>query len=114
MTDRQSLPLRNPMLNRRTILQALGLAPVPALGAGALAGCVPGTSGGGQAAQLSPTPSANASGAITLWMRDDDLLKVFKTVIPAFNKTYPDVKVTMVGVDVDTKLPPTLISGAGV
>lgn len=103
----------NPMLNRRTILKALGLAPAAALGAGALAGCVPGTSGGA-GAQLSPTPSANASGNITLWMRDDDLLKVFRTVVPAFNKKYPDVHVNLVGLDVDTKLPPTLISGTAV
>ncbi|MBO0813156.1 MAG: extracellular solute-binding protein [Microlunatus sp.] len=47
-------------------------------------------------------------------MRNDDLLKVFRTVIPRFNKVYPKITVKMVGLDIDTKLPPTLISGTAV
>ncbi|WP_091103722.1 extracellular solute-binding protein [Nonomuraea pusilla] len=46
-------------------------------------------------------------------MRDDDLLKVFRTVVPAFNAEYPDVEVNLKGVDIATKLPPALVSGAG-
>ena len=117
MTDDDAHVSSNSVFTRRTVLKGLSLAPALALGVGTLAGCVPGSGGGssgGSAPKLSPTPSASASGAITLWMRDDDLLKVFKTVVPAFNKKYPDVKVKLVGVDIDTKLPPTLISGTGV
>lgn len=113
MTENQH-PVRNPMLHRRTLLKALGAGPAVALGAGLLSGCLPGSSTGGEEAKLSPTPSAGASGSITLWMRDDDLLKVFKTVIPGFNQKYPEVRVNMVGVDIATKLPPTLVSGTGV
>ncbi|HET9170948.1 MAG TPA: extracellular solute-binding protein, partial [Actinospica sp.] len=49
-----------------------------------------------------------------LWFNDDDILKVFKTVVPSFNAKYPQVKLNLVGVDVSTKLAPTLISGTGV
>jgi lactose/L-arabinose transport system substrate-binding protein len=104
----------NPMLHRRRMLQGLGALPVAGLGASLLSGCLPGSSSSGQQEQLKPSPSADASGDITLWMRNDDLLKVFKTVIPAFNQKYPKIKVNMVGVDIATKLPPTLISGTGV
>lgn len=100
-------------LGRRRVLT--GLAALGGLGLTApwLAGCMPG-SNQGAGEKLSPTPSAQPKGEVTLWMRDDDLLKVFKTVVPAFNQKYPDVKVTLTGVDIDTKLPPTLISGTGV
>jgi ABC-type glycerol-3-phosphate transport system substrate-binding protein len=100
-------------ITRRRLLNAFAVAGGLGLASPLLSACVPGSSGGGEE-KLAPSPSAAASGTVTLWMRDDDLLKVFKTVIPAFNKKYPDVKVNMVGVDIATKLPPTLISGTGV
>jgi lactose/L-arabinose transport system substrate-binding protein len=100
------------LITRRRLLNALAVAGGLGIASPVLSACVPGSSSEGE--KLAPSPSAAASGSVTLWMRDDDLLKVFKTVIPAFNKKYPDVKVNMVGVDIATKLPPTLISGTGV
>jgi len=35
-------------------------------------------------------------------------------VVPSFNQKYPSVKLNLVGVDIDTKLAPALISGTGV
>ena len=37
-----------------------------------------------------------------------------ETVIPLFNRVYPDIKINHVQVDVDTKLPPTLAAGVDV
>ncbi|WP_460810046.1 ABC transporter substrate-binding protein [Microlunatus endophyticus] len=104
--------LRERMLDRRSLLRAAaGLGGLAATSS-ALMACTPGSSTSQQ--PLKPQPSPTASGSITLWMRNDDLLKVFKTVIPAFNKVYPKITVDMVGLDIDTKLPPTLISGTAV
>lgn len=102
------------LFTRRRLLNGLAMAGGLGIASPLLSACVPGGSSGGDQ-KLGPSPSASAaSGTVTLWMRDDDLFKVFKTVIPAFNRKYPNVKVNMVGVDVDTKLPATLISGTGV
>lgn len=98
-------------LSRRNLFRGTaGLAAASA--AATLTGCAPGNTAA--QATLSVSPSAQATGTVNLWMRDDDLLKVFKTVIPSFNAKYPGVTVKMTGVDIDTKLPPTLISGTGV
>ncbi|GAA5049702.1 ABC-type glycerol-3-phosphate transport system substrate-binding protein [Thermocatellispora tengchongensis] len=96
---------------RRDLL--LGLGGLAA--AGALGACgVPTESEAPAALGTSAAPSAGqARGEITLWMRDDDLLKVFRTVVPAFNAKYPGVKVNLKGVDIATKLPPALVSGTG-
>ncbi|MET8987394.1 extracellular solute-binding protein [Nonomuraea wenchangensis] len=99
------------LTSRRDVLRGLGgLA-----AAGTLAACgVPVESDKPAALGSSAGPSAGkARGEVTLWMRDDDLLKVFRTVVPAFNKEYPDVKVNLKGVDIATKLPPALVSGTG-
>ncbi|WP_433431266.1 ABC transporter substrate-binding protein [Nonomuraea sp. CA-141351] len=96
---------------RRDVLRGLGgLA-----AGGTLAACgVPTESGEPAALGSSAPPSgAQARGEVTLWMRDDDLLKVFRTVVPAFNAKYPNVKVNLKGVDIATKLPPALVSGTG-
>jgi ABC-type glycerol-3-phosphate transport system substrate-binding protein len=95
--------------SRRNVLRGLG----GLTAGGFLAACgVPG--GGDKPATLStPTAPASASGEITLWMRNDDLFKVFQTVVPAFNAKYPNVKVNLKGVDIGTKFAPALISGSG-
>ncbi|UQX88418.1 extracellular solute-binding protein [Jatrophihabitans telluris] len=99
-------------LSRRTLLQLMGAVGAGTAAAGVLSACSPGTTSTTKAlASVSPS---TASGSATLWFRDDDLLKVFKTLLPGFSKKYPNVKLTLVGVDVDTKLPPALVSGTGV
>jgi lactose/L-arabinose transport system substrate-binding protein len=112
MMTGDTLPTFSSPFTRRRLLSALAVAGGLGLASPLLSACTPGSSG--ESEKLAPSPSAAAAGSVTLWMRDDDLLKVFKTVIPAFNQKYPDVKVTMLGVDIVTKLPPTLISGTGV
>lgn len=107
------------VLSRRSLLRgsagvAAVSAGVAASSAGALAGCAPGNSTTQAKLSVSPSASAKATGRVDLWMRNDDLLKVFRTVVPSFNAKYPGVSVRMTGVDIDTKLPPTLISGTGV
>ena len=103
-----------PGISRRDVLKVFGLAGAGTAVAAALSACTPGTSSS-SAKTLSKAPiSAAPKGSATLWFRDDDLLKVFRTVVPSFNKKYPDVHLSLVGVDVDKKLPPTLISGTGV
>lgn len=97
--------------SRRDVLRGLGgLA-----AAGTLAACgVPTDSDKPAVLGSSAAPSAaQARGEVTLWMRDDDLLKVFRTVVPAFNAEHPNVKVNLKGVDIATKLPPALVSGTG-
>ena len=98
-------------LSRRSALKFLGIGATAVAG---LSACAPG-SGSATGKALSTAPSATAAkGEATLWFNDDDLLKVFKTVVPSFNAKYPQVKLNLVGVDVNTKLAPTLISGTGV
>lgn len=57
--------------------------------------------------------SAN-SGEIVIWDRAGDLFQVFDATIPSFNKKYPHIKVHHIAVDVDAKLPTTLVSGVNV
>jgi lactose/L-arabinose transport system substrate-binding protein len=54
------------------------------------------------------------SGEITIWDRAGDLFQVFDATIPSFNKKYPKIKVHHVAVDVDAKLPTTLVAGVNV
>lgn len=98
-------------VRRRTFLRGLAAAGAGIAGGSLLDACAPGSSSSG-----SQTLGAAGStrGEVTLWQRDDDLFKVFKTVIPSFSKKYPNIKVSMLGLDVDDKLPATLISGTGV
>lgn len=99
-------------ISRRALLQILGAAGVGTAAAGLLSACSPGSSSSTKA--LASVAPSTASGSATLWFRDDDLLKVFKTLLPGFTAKYPNVKLNLVGVDVDTKLPPALVSGTGV
>jgi ABC-type glycerol-3-phosphate transport system substrate-binding protein len=94
--------------SRRNVLRGLG-----GLTAGGLLAACGVPSGGGKSAALESATPASAKGEVTLWMRNDDLFKVFQTVVPAFNAQYPNVKVDLRGVDIDTKLAPALISGSG-
>ncbi|MFJ9249156.1 ABC transporter substrate-binding protein [Streptomyces sp. NPDC101776] len=98
--------------SRRSLLRLMGAAGIGAAATGALSACAPGSSAAPKA--LGSTVPTQAKGTATLWFRDDDLLKVFRGVVPSFTKKYPKVTVKLVGVDIDTKLPPALISGAGV
>ena len=94
--------------------------PQGALGIGALAAagaCAPG--GGTSAAPsklASPPPRRpqSAKGKITIWNRSGDLFKVFDAAIGKFREAYPGIKVNHLAVDIDTKLPNTLISGTDV
>jgi len=82
---------------------------------GLTAACSPASTDAGSRKLSSPSLSgAAARGEVTIWTRQDDLHKVFDTVIPSFNNKYPNVKVKHVAIDVDAKLPPALVSGAGV
>lgn len=99
-------------LSRRDLLKILGIAGAGTAGAAVLGACTPGASTASKTLTNAPA-SATVKGSATLWFRDDDLLKVFKTVVPTFNAKYPEVHLKLVGVDVDKKLPPALISGTG-
>lgn len=98
--------------SRRSLLRVLGAAGVGAAAVSALSACAPGSSAAPKA--LGSVAPSQAKGSTTLWFKDDDLLKVFRGVVPSFTKKYPAVTVNLVGVDIDKKLAPALISGAGV
>lgn len=99
-------------LSRRSVLKGAGALAATFAAGSALAGCA--TPGGATSPKtLASVDPTKAKGDITLWMRDDDLLKVMRTVVPDFNALYPNVNVKLVGVDVGTKLPPALASGSG-
>ena len=100
--------------SRRSALKYLGLAGLGAAGIPALAACAPGGGSTTSKALSTSASGSTAKGSATLWFNDDDLLKVFKTVVPSFTAKYPQVSLNLVGVDVNTKLAPTLISGTGV
>jgi lactose/L-arabinose transport system substrate-binding protein len=108
-------PTRQPgrRIDRRGILRgAAGLGVATAFGG--LTACTP-ASNDSSASKLG-TPSLtgeSARGEVTIWSRQGDLYKVFDTVIAGFNKKYPNVKVKHVATDPATKLPPALVSGAG-
>lgn len=54
------------------------------------------------------------SGEITIWDRQGDLFKVFDSTIASFNRKYPRIKVNHVAIDINAKLPTTLVSGVDV
>lgn len=100
-----------------TLAAAAGLATV------LLAACGPevssdaesGDGGTGPAEGTLAAPDTDApAGEITIWDRSGDLFEVFDGVIERFNERYPDVVVHHEAVDIDTKLPNTLIAGADV
>jgi lactose/L-arabinose transport system substrate-binding protein len=62
----------------------------------------------------SPPSTTPPRGEITIWNRSGDLYQVFDAVIADFNQKYPRIKVNHLQVDIDAKLPNTLISGADV
>jgi len=101
-------------LGRRSFLRGaagLGIATT----VGGLAACTPAPTDTGSRKLSTPSLTGeSARGEVTIWSRQDDLHKVFDTVIPSFNKKYPNVKVKHVAIDVGAKLPPALVSGAGV
>lgn len=101
--------------SRRRFLQAMLGAGAVAAGGGLVAACSPGvtSSGSSAAAPSSVSVSASATGEITIWDRAGDLFKVFDAVIPKFNQKYPGIKVNHQAVDIDTKLPNALVTGAG-
>ncbi|MBR7838959.1 extracellular solute-binding protein [Actinospica durhamensis] len=96
-------------ISRRNMIKMLGVGAVAGAG---LTACAPG--GSSTTKSLGSASPSAARGEATLWFDDDDVLKVFKTIVPSFNQKYPNVKMNLVGVDVSTKLAPTLISGTGV
>ncbi|NUR73864.1 MAG: extracellular solute-binding protein [Hamadaea sp.] len=82
-------------------------------GAAALAGCAPSASTNQQPLGT-PSFSAPPAGEVTIWDRSGDLYKVFDKAIASFTAKYPQVKVNHLAVDINAKLPSTLISGAEV
>ncbi len=104
-TDNASSPASSPTISRRTLLKGAAAGTFMATAGSVLAAC-----GGGTAS----TASGSASGTVTIWDRAGDLYQVFHATIPSFNKKYPNIKVNHVAVDVDAKLPSTLITGVNV
>ncbi len=95
----------SPTISRRTLLKGAA-GTVLATAGMSLAAC--GTAGS------ATSSGASASGTVTIWDRSGDLYQVFHATIPSFNKKYPNIKVNHVAVDVDSKLPSTLITGVNV
>jgi lactose/L-arabinose transport system substrate-binding protein len=89
-------------ISRRTLLK--GAVAGTLMASLAACGATSGSAGSG----------ASASGTVTIWDRSGDLYQVFHATIPSFNKKYPHIKVNHVAVDVDSKLPSTLITGVNV
>jgi len=97
---------------RRFLREAAGLGGL-ALSGSLLSACGLGGDSAGEA--LTETVArAQARGEVVIWDRTGDLYRVFDALIPSFNQKYPDVRVRHVAVDIATRLPPTLASGAGV
>lgn len=93
----------SPAISRRTLLKSAAASALLATTGASLVAC--GSSG----------PASGAtSGTITIWDRSGDLFQVFDATIPSFNKKYPNIKVNHVAVDVDAKIPSTLITGVNV
>jgi lactose/L-arabinose transport system substrate-binding protein len=103
-------------VSRRTLFR-LGAGTAAAVAVpSVLGGCSPGnlSGSGATSAKLSSSPATSLSGEVTIWDRQGDLFKVFDHAIKGFEKKYPKVKVNHVAVDVDGKLPKTLVSGTNV
>lgn len=101
-----------PSLSRRTFLRGAGAVAFTG-GLAVTAGCAPGSSTSNKPLSA-PSVSVPPSGEITIWDRSGDLFKVFDKAIASFTAKYPKVKVNHLAVDVNAKLPATLISGADV
>lgn len=94
-------------LSRRTFLAG-------SLGAGA-AGLIGLPGARAQDAPLAaPAVQGVPSGEVTIWNRSGDLFKVFDAALNSFRAKYPDVTVNHLQVDVDAKLPNSLITGTEV
>ena len=99
------LPVSKETLTRRSFLKSSAAGALLVTGgASLLAAC------GSAPAVI----SSSNSGTITIWDRSGDLFQVFDATIASFNKKYPNIKVNHVAVDVDAKLPTTLVSGFNV
>lgn len=61
-----------------------------------------------------PAIQGAPSGEVTIWNRSGDLFKVFDAALNSFRAKYPDVTVNHLQVDVDAKLPNSLITGTEV
>jgi lactose/L-arabinose transport system substrate-binding protein len=61
-----------------------------------------------------PSVSADPAGELTIWDRSGDLFEVFDKAIATFTDKYPKVTVNHLAVDVNAKLPNTLIAGTDV
>jgi lactose/L-arabinose transport system substrate-binding protein len=106
--------LTPPPLSRRALLRGAGAAAVLASGVAAVSsGCAPGSSSTSKPL-AGPSVTTAPSGEITIWDRTGDLYKVFDKAIASFTAKYPKVKVNHLAVDINAKLPATLISGADV
>lgn len=92
-------------ISRRTLLKSAATGALMATAGLDLAAC------GSSSATGSGTAT---SGTVTIWDRSGDLFQIFDACIPSFNKKYPHIKVNHVAVDVDSKLPSTLITGVNV
>ncbi len=105
-TPSSDLSVSQETLSRRTLLKGAATGALLVTGgASLLAAC------GGAPAVLKGN---SLSGEITIWDRSGDLFQVFSATIPSFNKKYPNIKVNHVAVDVDAKLPTTLVTGVNV
>ena len=108
-------------VTRRELLQLIGVG----VGGAVVAACVPtgvapsssGTATSGPSASVVPSSSPTATpvpqGEILIWDRAGDLFQVAESAIPAFNRKYPDIKVTHQAVET-AELAPTLTTGVGV
>ncbi|MBW8086495.1 extracellular solute-binding protein [Streptomyces hygroscopicus subsp. hygroscopicus] len=103
--------MSRPSVPRRSVLRGALGAGALAVGAGPLAACAPGSTGG-EPRKLTATSSASAKGEITIWSRSGDLYKVFDAAIDTFRRAHPHVTVHHQAVDIDAKLANTLITGA--
>lgn len=61
-----------------------------------------------------PAVQGTPSGEVTIWNRSGDLFKVFDAALNSFRAKYPDVKINHLQVDIDAKLPNSLITGTEV
>lgn len=108
-TPSPDLSVNKENLSRRSFLRGTAASALLATGgASFLAAC------GGSAPASLTSNSLTQKGEITIWDRSGDLFQVFDATIGTFNKKYPNIKVNHVAVDVDAKLPTTLVSGVNV
>ncbi|WP_211219883.1 ABC transporter substrate-binding protein [Glaciibacter superstes] len=101
---------RAPSILRKTVAPAAMLAASVLV----LTGCGPDIGAESASAVLSAPTSDSPSGEITIWDRSGDLFNVFDGVIEKFNEKYPDITVNHEAVDIDAKLPNTLITATDV